>query len=181
MDTQVRPSLIELCDRWLLLTGRGLMVIAMLLLGVMTILISIQVASRNFFNIGLPWADELARFTGLAVVFFTVPILQYQGRHIAVDMFSNRLSGLASTIMRCINEAVVLGFCILLLMSFADFLKRAAHFSTPAMGMPNWLLYAPAVLGIITCTLITVLRLVHSLTGRNMDPPNEPSKIGDCA
>jgi len=165
MKTTVRPAILRVCDRLLGLTGRGMIVGAMIFLGLMTLLIAIQVISRNIFNIGLPWADELARFTGLTVVFFTVPLLQYYGRHIAVDILSSRLQGVAAKILNCINEGAVLVFCILLLISFADFLERAAHFATPAIGMPNWVYYAPPLLGIVVCTLITALRLVYLIVG----------------
>lgn len=168
MDSRARHTFLGFCNRWLEMLGRGLVLIAMASLAVMTILIVLQVASRNFFNLGLPWADELARLTGLTLVFFTIPLLQYQGRHIAVDMFSSRLKGIAGTVLRCINEAAVLVFCVLLLLSFADFLQRAAHFSTPAMGMPNWLFYAPALTGVVCCSLVTALRLLHFIMGKKI-------------
>lgn len=163
MNTSVRPSYIDHFDRWLAGLSRGMIIAAMLFLVVMTALIGIQVASRNLFNIGLPWADELARFAGLATVFFTIPLLQYQGRHIAVDVFSSRLSGRASAILGAVNELVVLFFCSLLLISFVNFFQRAAHFATPATGMPNWIFYSPALAGIVMCTLVTCLRLVRML------------------
>lgn len=179
MNRQVRPIWLSQCDRWLSAIGRGLRALAMLLLAVMTILIALQVASRNVFDIGLPWADELARFTGLGVVFFTVPLLQYNGRHIAVDMLSSRLTGLSGRILRLLNEAMMLAFCILLLLGFADFFKRAAFFSTPATGMPNWLFYSPALIGIIACTLICVLRMAKYCTDRNSSYSNTSTAAGE--
>jgi TRAP-type C4-dicarboxylate transport system permease small subunit len=151
----------------------------MLFLVVMTALIGIQVASRNMFNIGLPWADELARFAGLATVFFTIPLLQYQGRHIAVDIFSSRLRGRVAILLGVVNEAVVLLFCLLFLASFTSFFQRAAHFATPAIGMPNWLFYTPAVIGIIMCTLVTGLRLARLIsTGHAGAQPSEKDERG---
>jgi len=161
MHSTVRPGFLVFIDRLLSGLGRGMTRVAMFSLMVMTILIGLQVVSRNLFNMGLPWADELARFTGLATVFFTIPLLQYHGRHIAVDMFRNRLYGLPATMLDVLNELIVLGFCGLLLWSFSDFLKRAAHFATPAIGMPNWLFYLPALIGLIACTMITALRLIQ--------------------
>ena len=160
MQSSVRPAFLEFCDRLLSGLSRSMLIVAMLSLAVMTFLIGLQVVSRNLFNLGLPWADELARFTGLATVYFTIPLLQYHGRHIAVDVFSSRLSGLPAKVLTAINEMSALLFCGLLLLSFATFLQRAAHFATPAIGMPNWLFYAPPLVGLIVCTLVTVLRLV---------------------
>jgi len=166
MIKQEHPSFLDRCDRVSEKAGSLLTAVAMLMLGFMTIFISLQVASRNFFNIGLPWADELARFTGLALVFFTIPLLQCRGKHIAVDLFTSRFTGLIKRGLDCLNEALVLTFFVLLIYSFFAFFKRAAFFSTPATGMPNWLFYAPALIGVVFCLLITALRLVRICSGK---------------
>jgi len=180
MKTNIRPSIIDPCDRWLAGLSKAMTTAAMCSLAVMTLLIGIQVASRNLLNIGLPWADELARFTGLGTVFFTIPLLQYHGRHISVDILSGRLKGLAATILQVINELIVFAFCSLLLLSFASFFQRAAHFATPAIGMPNWLFYSPGLIGIIVCTLVTCLRLIRMVTlGSDEDTPQSVPNDGD--
>lgn len=179
MKTSVRPTYIDHCDRWIAGLSRGMLTGAMLFLVIMTALIGLQVASRNLFNIGLPWADELARFTGLGVVFFTIPYLQYQGRHIAVDILSSRLKGTAAILLRAVNECIVLFFCSLLLLSFASFFQRAAHFATPAIGMPNWFFYSPALVGVAMCTLITGLRLIRMFTSGSTGNPQTVLKEGN--
>ncbi len=178
MNTTVRPSFVDYCDRWLAGLSRGMIITAMLFLVVMTALIGIQVASRNLLNIGLPWADELARFAGLASVFFTIPLLQYHGRHIAVDVLSSRLHGRAAAVLAAVNELVVLFFCSLLLISFASFFQRAAFFATPAIGMPNWLFYSPPLAGMIICTLVTCLRLIRLLSSGSADQQHSAFEEG---
>lgn len=171
-------SIVDHCDRFLAGLSKGMFVVAMLFLAVMTTLIGIQVASRNLMNMGLPWADELARFAGLAIVFFAIPLLQHQGRHIAVDIFSSRLRGRAATALSIVNEIVVLLFCTLLLTSFASFFQRAAYFTTPATGMPNWLFYGPPLAGMIVCTLVTGLRLLRMFsTGSAGDTPSKLDEV----
>ena len=39
----------------------------MILLGVMTFLVLLQIAGRDLFGSGWPWADELARYSGLGL------------------------------------------------------------------------------------------------------------------
>ncbi len=153
-------SSLKRIDQCLAVTGRALVAGAMILLALMTFLIALQVVSRNLFNTGLPWADELARFTGIASVFFAVPWLQHQGKHIAVDLLAARIPGRLGQAVNILNEAVVLGFCLLFLYSLWGFLERAYRFATPAMGMPNWIFYAPVVAGMLLCTLVTILRLI---------------------
>lgn len=179
MRKLVRLSYIDHCDRWLSGLSKGMMTSAMLFLVIMTGLIGIQVISRNLFNLGLPWADELARFTGLGVVFFTIPYLQYHGRHIAVDILSSRFTGFGAVIMKAVNETVVLLFCSLLLISFTSFFERAAHFATPAIGMPNWFLYSPALIGVSMCTLVTCLRLIRIFISGSAQKPQTSIEEGN--
>ena len=54
------------------------------LLALMASLVVLQVAARNFLDLGLPWADELARFSGIGLVFLTVPALA--GRQVLVSV-----------------------------------------------------------------------------------------------
>jgi len=169
MDTQNKQhSFMDTCEQWMSRLSRMLVFCAVLSLGVMSILIAVQVVSRNFMNIGLPWADELARLTGLMVVFFTIPYLQLKGRHISVEFLGNNLKGKARHALKCINELAVLVFMILLIVSFISYLQQAGHFSTPAIGMSNWIFYGPAFIGIICCGLATTLRVVMFCSGRDI-------------
>ena len=74
--------------------------VAMLLLAVMTVFIVVQVTARNVFALGLPWAEELARYAGLGVVYLAVPLLLLQDKHIKVDLLLNRLHGGAARALR---------------------------------------------------------------------------------
>lgn len=66
---------------------------SVLLLVAMAVLVAGQVLMRNVFALGLPWADELARWFGIALVYLTIPHLLDRGSHIAVELLPNRLKG----------------------------------------------------------------------------------------
>lgn len=139
--------------------------VAMLLLAVMTVFIVVQVTARNVFALGLPWAEELARYAGLGVVYLAVPLLLLQDRHIKVDLLLNRLHGGAARALRLANELIVLGFAIVFLWGGWLFLKRAASFSTAALGIPNWLYYLPAALGMLLFALVALQRVLRAARG----------------
>jgi len=150
---------------WLARSVRAFERVAMLLLAVMTALIVIQVAGRNLFNAGLPWAEELARYCGLGVVYLTVPLLLLHDKHIKVDLLSTRLHPRSQRALALVNEVLVLAFCLLFLTAGWLFLKRAAQFSTAAIGIPNWLYYLPAAIGMVLLTLVAILRVLRLLKG----------------
>ncbi len=146
---------------WLARACRALEVVAMALLGVMTAFIIVQVAARNVFALGLPWAEELARYSGLGVVYLTVPLLLLRDRHIKVDMLLVRARGASAHALSIVNELLVVAFCLLFLYGGWRFLQRAAQFSTAALGIPNWLYYLPAAIGMVLLTVVALVRLAR--------------------
>lgn len=151
---------------WLGRLCRAFERLAMVLLAVMTAFIVIQVLGRNVFNAGLPWAEELARYAGLGVVYLTVPFLLLHGKHIKVELVQSRFTGRAGLALRVADECLTLAFCALFLWGGWLFLKRAAQFSTAALGIPNWLYYLPAAIGMVLLTLVAATRVVRLLRGR---------------
>ncbi|MCZ4312989.1 TRAP transporter small permease [Comamonadaceae bacterium G21597-S1] len=142
--------------------------LAMLLLAVMTGFILVLVTARNVFALGLPWAEELARYAGLGVVYLAVPLL-LQDKHIKVDLLLKRLRGNGARALNVVNELIVLGFALLFLWGGWLFLLRAAQFSTPALSMPNWLYYLPAALGMVLFALVALQRVLRALRGPARD------------
>ena len=155
--TQAAPAgaLARLC-RWFELVAMGL-------LAVMTAFIVVQVTARNVFDAGLPWAEELARYAGLGVVYLAAPLLLLHGKHIKVDMVVDKVHGTAGRVLRVVNEFIVLAFALAFLWGGWLFMQRAAHFSTAALAIPNWLYYMPATLGMVLFALVAVVRVVRAL------------------
>ncbi len=150
--------------------------LAILFLIVMTVCIVGQVIGRNVFNIGMPWADELSRVSGIAIVFLAVPLLALRGQHVAVDMVPMLLKPRARRIVLVAAELMVLGFSAFMLFALQAFLLRAGKFATPAMGLTNWFVYTPAVIGFALLALVTILRLVVLMRGERPVVAERPAQ-----
>lgn len=146
-------------------------VLGMGLLVLMAALVVTQVAARNFYDLGLPWADELARFSGIGLVFLSVPCLA--GRHVlvSVSILPDASPPAARKVMHLIGDIATLAFAALMLWSFAEFLPRAGKFLTPAMRVPNWVYYSLALTGSLFLFAVALHRVARTLTGR---APTEP-------
>lgn len=156
-------GLLGSANRALSLTARIGLTISVLLLFAITILVAGQVLMRNVFSLGLPWADELARWFGIMLIYFTIPHLLLRGQHITVTLLPDRLTGRLRAAVLLIGELGVAVFAIISLFAFQAFLERAARFTTPAMNMPNLIFYMPAVIGIVLLALIAILRVLTIL------------------
>ena len=137
------------------------------LLALIAALVVLQVIARNGFDAGLPWADELARFSGIALVFFVVPCLAGRQVLVSVSMLPDMLGSVARRWMGMISDLATLAFAGLLLWSFAEFLPRAGKFLTPAMRIPNWVYYSMALAGCVLLAVIAALRVADALRGRD--------------
>jgi TRAP-type transport system small permease protein len=137
--------------------------LAMIALLVMSALVVLQVIARDGFHLGFAWADELARYSGLVIVYLTAPILLFQNKHILVDMAINALRGRWRSAIDCLNEALMIAFCVLFLWGGWLFMQRAGRFSTPAMEIPNLIFYAPVLLGMVLFCAASIVRLARML------------------
>lgn len=135
------------------------------MLALMAVLIVVQVVARNLFDLGLPWADELARFCSIGLVFLSIPALVVRHQMVAVTMVPDMMGDRARRAMHVAQELATLAFAGFTLWGFAAFLPRAGKFLTPAMGMPNWGYYAPALIGTLFIACAAIFRIVEILEG----------------
>lgn len=153
----------------------GCRVLATLLLALMCVLVVGQVIGRNLFNTGMPWADELARFSGVAIVFLCVPLLALRGQHVAVDLVPMMLPLRARRWAVFGTELMVLAFAGIGLWALHAFLSRAWKFATPTLGIPNWVFYAPAIAGFALLAVVTLAKLWAIASGRLSVAPEGPA------
>ncbi|MDK3074443.1 TRAP transporter small permease [Sedimentitalea sp. JM2-8] len=141
------------------------------LLALMAGLVVLQVAARNFLDIGLPWADEMARFSCIGLVFLSVPLLAGRQSLVAVTMLPDALGPRAGRWFQLLADIAAFAFAALLLWSFAEFLPRAGKFLTPAMRVPNWVYYSLALTGSLFLALVALDRIVATLRGADPSAP----------
>ncbi|WP_319533044.1 TRAP transporter small permease [uncultured Cohaesibacter sp.] len=144
--------------------------VGMGLLALLAGLIVLQVVARNFFDKGLPWADELARFSCFSMVFLGVPLLAIRRSMVSVTLFEELVGDGMKRWLHLASELALMAFAGFMLWGFAAYLPRAGKFLTPAMGMPNWWFYSLALVGTIMLAVTAFLLIIESLL--NTSPPN---------
>ena len=147
------------------LAGAGIW-LGMALLALMAGLVVLQVAARNLADVGLPWADELARFSAIGLVFIGIPALAGRQALVSVTIVPDMLGPRGKAGLGLVADLATLAFCVLLLWGFAEFLPRAGKFLTPAMRLPNYFYYSLALLGSAFLCLVTLHRLLNAVRGR---------------
>lgn len=152
----------DLCDHVL---RYSVVIAAIGMLVVMSAVVVLQVAVRNIVGIGVPGANELARFTSISMVYLMLPYLLMRGQFISVNVVSSKLKGCSRFVVRLFNELAVLVFGVLSVIGFQRFLSVAGMFTTPALQIPNWMFFLPATIGIVLLTLGEVVRIAALICG----------------
>ncbi len=155
------PSLTP--PRVLDLLTRGLFAIATGLMLLIIALIVAQILARNFWNMGLPRAEEVSRYAGVLVVYFTAPLLALQGQHVAVDVFTNMMPRVPKLACFVLAELSFLAFGALVLWGGWRYLRRAWKFKTPALGIENIWLFGPVMFCFAILVVIALWRIFATL------------------
>lgn len=137
-------------------------------------LIVTQIVAREIFVVGLSWADELARYAGLTVIFMAVPALLARNEHVKVDMFLNMMPARPRRFFNITNDVLMVVFAAMFLIAGWQFMQRAARFATPAIGMPNLVFYLPAAIGMALLLLVAIDRAVAAFGAGSKDEAGTP-------
>lgn len=128
-----------------------------------TVLVFVQMAARNMFNLGIAEFEEMSRSLDISMVFLVIPILMRKGQHIAVDLFLWGLPAGIDKAMKLLAAAISIAFSALFL--YSGYLYMARHWSVPSpvLKMPNIVFFGPALVGmvlfLVNCIVVFMLIL----------------------
>ena len=170
-------------DRAMRPVRKALRWLGLALLVVMIALPALQVGLRAtpYAFIG---AGELTRFMLICVVFVTLPYVISSGASIRVEDLTR---GLPASLHRGIGIVIpatgVLGFGFAAY-SVALAVLRNLNNATPSLGIPYWVFFSAAFVGLLVAALECAIQLVKAVQGRDLyvsfaeeQPPEELPEI----
>jgi len=142
----------------------------------MMAVVTLDVILRYFFNDPTVWADEVASFLTIWVVFFGLGQNMRQGDHIRIDVITNLLSRRIQLVLDVLAHAIAIVFSVVLLMGcwvrFDNFWVRHTTSDSPIM-IPLWIPMAPVLVGAAVFCLAAVAGFVvrfHALLSGDSAP-----------
>lgn len=131
--------------------------------------VAVQIFLRYVFARPLFWADELANWLFVWVIYLGASVLVRYDAHLTVDIIIDRLSPRVNQWRRLIVNLLVLSFLILLFVQTIGLVKKFGATPSPAMNIPMAFFFGCAMLfatiGVIEYMRQTVC-LVLVLSGR---------------
>lgn len=137
-------------------------ILGVLLLGGVMLLIVAAVLARDVFNLGMPWTEEIASMIALYAVAFGSVSAWVRFEHLAVDLFSHRLSLLARNVQYRLVALHSCGFFALATYGAFTMSVVSANNRTVSLGISFSYLYYGLL---VTFVGMGVLALWQALRG----------------
>jgi TRAP-type C4-dicarboxylate transport system permease small subunit len=142
--------------------------VALILLAVMIAMPAVQVVLREVIRAPFIGAEELTRFMLICVTFITFPYVVSSGANIRMEEF---IQGLPEQVRQPLRVLItgtgVIGFGIAAY-SVAVATLTNLNNATPTLGIPNWIFFSAAFLGLLFAAVEYMIQFVKALRGRNL-------------
>ena len=106
-----------------------------LLIGAITVLVTVQVFARYVLNNTPPWSEELCRYLFIWVSFLGACVATRRAAHLGVDSLVSRLPAGAREVLRHAVTALIVAFAGLLVWQGVALVPAMAGQRSPSMGM----------------------------------------------
>jgi TRAP-type C4-dicarboxylate transport system permease small subunit len=152
--------MMHITDRALSAMAFGLTAVGVVCVVAMMGLTTVDVIARYVFNSPTLWADELASYLLIAIVFLGLAPNVRQDAHIRIDVLTNLVAGRVRAALEVFAYGAGIIFSVLLLLGtwtrFANFYDRGIISDSPLMT-PLWVPMVPVVVGAAVLVLTMVV------------------------
>jgi TRAP-type C4-dicarboxylate transport system permease small subunit len=156
-----------LLERALVPARRLLRWLGLALLALMITLPVLQVGLRAFTHVSFIGAGELTRFMLICVVFVALPYVVASGASIRMEELTATLPRFLRQGLRVVVTATaVLAFAVAA-WSVGLATWRNLNNATPTLGIPYWVFFSAAFVGLLLAAVESVLQLLKLLRGQD--------------
>ena len=131
--------------------------IMVLLSSVMVVSMFFQVVTRYLLDTGIPWTEELARFSNVWLIFLGASLLVYTDEHIKVTVLDSILKGTALKVLHLFRNLVYFLYSLVVVKVGIDTLSIVSLQTSANMRLPMNYVYFSIPLG----GILTIIYYVH--------------------
>ncbi|MCC8189927.1 MAG: TRAP transporter small permease [Planctomycetes bacterium] len=140
------------------------MTICIVLMSSMSVLLAVQVFFRYILKNSLSWSEELARYIFIWLIYLGISYGAKIMKHIRIDAALGLFPARLRPLVALIGDVIFLGFALYIAYSGWNMVQRQMRLgqTSPAMGIPMWLVYAAPMVGFG----LTAIRQVQTIVYR---------------
>lgn len=130
------------------------------LIFLMTIIIWLQVILRYIFNMGLPWAEEIARYLLVWSAMIGSAVVLYENGHISVNFVFDKFSEKCKKWIKIFHFFIYI--CFFAIITYYGFFYSifGLQFTSPSTGIPRFWAYLSIFVGGILMLYFSVVMLI---------------------
>ncbi len=156
-------------NRFLSLVERIIWWITSITLLAVGLMAAAEVFMRYVFDSAHNWMDEFVVFVIMAIAFLALGNIALKDKHISIDILYARLSGKLRRNIDTFNyivTAIVCGIIAMFSFEYTLSLARLGASSESSLPIPHWLISAILVLGLVLCSIFSLLKAYLNIRER---------------
>ena len=136
-------------------------IILVILLVCMTLILGLQVVSRYVFQNSLSWSEELVRYMLVWSAFIGVPYCIKKNTSISVNQFKKSMSIKTQDALSYLEKFLMLILFLVMGIFSIDIVVSSfvSGQSSPAMGIPYWIIQLSVPIG----SILSIIRIIQNL------------------
>lgn len=135
--------------------------IVVIMMSVMATLVFTNVITRYIFNFSIIWAEEISQYLMVWIAYLGAGLAIRQGRHVAIEMFQDRLRAPLGRALRAAIAGMILVFLAVLTVLGFQFAAFAWVQETPVLNISMGIPYLAVPIG----AMLFVLHLLFVFRG----------------
>lgn len=142
-----------------------------ILTGLMVLFVFLNVVLRTFFNSGLTWSEELARYLFVYVTYIGAISAMRANGHLGVDTLISRVKPKVQMVMYLVSQTMIAVLMCILISGAYKMVLQNTESRTAALGIPYSVLYFAGIITGISIAILAIANIVHAV--------KNPSEISD--
>jgi TRAP-type C4-dicarboxylate transport system permease small subunit len=128
-----------------------------LMMGTMALLVFVNVVTRYVFNFSIIWVEELTQYQMIWITYLGAGLALREGRHVAVEVFQDRLPPRLRRHARTLVGLAMLAFLVTLAVLGFRIAQFTWNQETPVLNIPTGIPYLGVPIGALVMALHLVL------------------------
>lgn len=143
-----------------------------ILTGLMVLSVFLNVILRTFFNSGLTWSEEVARYLFVYVTYIGAISAMRANGHLGVDTLISRVKPKAQMVMYVVSQLMITGIMCILIQGAYKMVIQNTDSRTAALGIPYSVLYFAGIITGVSIAILAAANIVYAVKH-----PSEISQI----
>lgn len=142
---------------------KGIDIFTGILTGLMVLFVFLNVILRTFFNSGLTWSEELARYLFVYVTYIGAISAMRSGEHMSVDTLISRVSPKMQLTFYVLAQTLIAAIMCILITGSIRMVLQNTQSRTAALGIPYSILYFSGILTGISIAVIAISNIIYAI------------------